>query len=269
MCAGFLPEAGAALAVILTLAQRASCLPPSLSVPKLPLPCCRDILEKDEIKHGLFEGVDCYITLSCARDGIRSILCSDFFDPRIPCNLAGSYLCGASKALRSIKRDATQFIAGIRSLRSHTSPLWMAAIWSGSFESVLDSIHGGLWPVKLPVAAWTGTIQSYVQAPIHLPSMSGNRITRAEEYALTFHVRDDATLPLAPYAPFGETCIPNISLDIHPHLRHDHCFRTYMLYWILEDKSKLRAWDRAIYTRPYRSHIQAASRPEDSNCWLR
>ncbi|XHF96688.1 hypothetical protein AWENTII_000308 [Aspergillus wentii] len=54
----------------------------------------------------LFEYLDKYMTLSATQDALESLLCSTFFDPKIPCNLIGAVSLGIEQAL--LNNDANR-----------------------------------------------------------------------------------------------------------------------------------------------------------------
>jgi hypothetical protein len=49
--------------------------------------------------------LDSCITLSCCPEGVDSLLCSVFFDPRVSCNLIGAQMTGVMEALLPIQGD--------------------------------------------------------------------------------------------------------------------------------------------------------------------
>ena len=57
---------------------------------------------RDEYYNNLFECLGCCITLSCSPDEIDSLLCSAFFELRVPCNLIGAHFLSITKAIELI-----------------------------------------------------------------------------------------------------------------------------------------------------------------------
>ena len=53
----------------------------------------------------LFKYLNRYITLSCCDEGIASLLCSAFFEPKVPCNLIGAHLSGVRKAIEPARSE--------------------------------------------------------------------------------------------------------------------------------------------------------------------
>lgn len=100
--------AAAALAIVLTL--------PGDTVSTIKLPPLITRLnsnsargEKDHYYDKLFECLNSCITLSCSQEGIDSLLCSVFFDPKVPCNLVGAHLLGVTKAIEPVKSNPRAF----------------------------------------------------------------------------------------------------------------------------------------------------------------
>ena len=177
--------------------------------------------------------VDKCITLSCAEEGIESILCSPFLDPRVSCNLLGAHLLGARQVLSDC--------AGMKSLghfmirnRPTIAPLWLAAIWCGHAEHTVNNAVLGYSSLSLPVSTWIGIPQSFVQYDYVSSGLQG--VTpRANEYRITYLVNPFAFLPKTPCPPFGYTKESNLSLDVRTHLSHDHHLQSYKLFWVAEE----------------------------------
>lgn len=119
--------------------------------------------EKDHYYDKLLECLNSCISLSCSRNGINSLLCSVFFDPKVPCNLVGAHLLGVTKAIEPVKRNQRAFANLMVRRCPKISPLWLAAIWSGQASRILVCSMGALPPISLPVASWTETLQSFLQ----------------------------------------------------------------------------------------------------------
>lgn len=181
--------------------------------------------------------VDKCITLSCTEESIESILCSPFLDPGVPCNLVGAWLLGIRQALSDCGSMKTleKFMVN---KRPTIAPLWMAAIWCGQAEHILNNAVLGYSPVSLPVSTWTGIPQSFIQYD-YLSSGSEGTILRANEYRMTYLVNPFSFLPMTPYPPFGYTKKRNLSLEVSSHLSHDHHMQSYKLFWAAEDNEDI------------------------------
>ena len=221
MSEGLARECVAALAIVLTLPERTDS--------PLMLPCLTTSLNlgsaqshEDDLYEKLFDRLSSCITLSCIAEGIDSLLCSIFFEPTVPCNLIGAHLSGVTKAMEPLKNDPRILAPLMAKTYPKISPLWLATIWSGRANHVLQFVMGGLPPISLPVASWTGTVQSFVQAGYHSISDRPDSIPRAREYSVAYLIRSDVVTPFTPSPPFGETMTSNLSLETRTHLEHHH-----------------------------------------------
>ena len=180
--------------------------------------------------------VDKAITLSCAEEGIESILCSPFLVPGVPCTLAGAHLLGARQVLseggkmKSLKDFMIQ-------KRPTIAPLWLAAIWCGQAEHILNNAVLGYSSVNLPASTWTGIPQSFIQYD-YISSGPQGTIPRANEYRVTYLVNPLAFQPKTPYPPFGYTKKNNLSLEVSTHLCHDHYLQSYKMFWVVEEEEE-------------------------------
>lgn len=157
----------------------------------------------------------------------------------MPCNLLGAHLSGVTKALNPLK-DNPRILAPLIARKSpKISPLWLATIWRGQASHVLQTVMGGLPPISLPVASWTGTIQSFVQAEYHSITDGPDSIPRAREYSIAYLIRPDVVLPFTPSPPFGETTTSNLSLETRTHLEHHHRPILYNTSWLLDTGEEL------------------------------
>lgn len=225
--------ASIALAVVLTI--------PELGAGPIKLP---PVAAPEEIHHPsgveeeyckpLFECLNRCITLSCCQEGITSLLCSVFFEPRIPCNLIGSHMLGVKKAIEPVRSKPKDFARLMVRQNARISSLWLAAIWTGRASSILNSALGGMPPISLPMASWTGVPQSFIQVGYHSISNRDGFIPRAQEFGTIYLVHPDTRIPFTPSPPFGETAISGTSLDTRRHLLHDHKPMRLTTYWILE-----------------------------------
>lgn len=198
--------------------------------------------KKDRYYDKLFDCLNSCITLSCSQKGIDSLLCSVFFDPEVPCNLVGAHLLGIAKAIESVKSNNPRAFANLMIKRCpNISPLWLAAIWSGQASGILACAMGGLPPISLPVASWTETLQSFLQIGYHSPTNRPCFISRACEYSVSYFVHPNFVAPFTPSPPFGETTIPNTSLEVQKHLPHNHQALQHQTYWILANGDELPA----------------------------
>ena len=89
------------------------------------------------------------ITLSCCEEGIASLSCSVFFEPRVPCNLIESHLLGVEKAIEPVKSKTEIFARLMIDKNAKISSMWLAAIWTGQASSFFDSALGGMPPINV------------------------------------------------------------------------------------------------------------------------
>lgn len=202
------------------------------------------------------------ITLSCCHEGISSLLCSPFFEPKIPCNLIGAHSSGARKAVEPAMSDPKLFARLVAKQNPKVSAFWLAAILMGHGSKYLNSALGGMPPICLPIASWTGFLQSFVQVGYDSISNRDGFCTRAQEFTTTFLIRPTAPMPFTTPPPFGEIEKTNISLQVQKHLRHDHRILKSMTYWISRDREFHPVSERPdIAERPFvrLPHIARAS----------
>jgi hypothetical protein len=91
---------------------------------------------------GLSRCVSRCTTLSCCDEGVASLLCSGFFEPRVPCNLIGAHLLGVRKAIEPVRSDPKLFARLMVKQNPKGSSSWLAAIWMGWASKILDSTLG-------------------------------------------------------------------------------------------------------------------------------
>ena len=226
----------AALAIVLML--------PGFVDSSLLLPCLTTSLRmnsasdrKDDCYEKLLKCLSSCITLSCIPEGIESLLCSVFFEPAVPCNLIGAHLLGVGNAIKPLEDDP--WILTVLMTKKAPMTLWLATIWSRRVSNVLTSVMGGLPPISLPVASWTGTIQSFVQAGYYSITDRLDFIPRAREYSVAYLIRPDIVMPFTPSPPFGETPTSNLSLDVRMHLKHCHRPLLHRTSWMLNTGEEL------------------------------
>ena len=109
--------------------------------------------------------------------------------------------------------------------------------WSS--EPDPTTCHRGLPPINLPVASWTCTIQSFVQAEYYSITDRPDSIPRAREYSIAYLIGSDIVMPFTPSPPFGETMTLNLSLETRTHLEHHHRPILYRTSWILDTGEEL------------------------------
>lgn len=166
--------------------------------------------------------VDRLMTLSCNTHGLRALLLSTFFDPDVSCNEVSPFLQGTFAVLDGIEPDQALLLRTLIHRAPKLGFLWVGAMISGFHTSLLKSARYGGLEVDHLVAAWTGTINSFMQLPVS-PAVSG-RIRRDDECRLAHLACPDfkTHLPFTPWKPFGTTALKDteIEVQIHAHCNH-------------------------------------------------
>lgn len=205
------------------------------------------------------------ITLSCCNEGIASLLCSQFFEPKVPCNLIGAHLSGVRKAVEPVVSDSDLFARLMVRRNPRISPLWLAATWSGKASKLLVNVWGGLPPISVPMASWTGALQSFVQVGYHSISDRNDFIPRTREFSAIYLVHSDAGIPPTPSPPFGEIAMSDISLDIRRHLAHDHKPMQSTTYWIFGAEELYPAQNKREIIEPPMSRVPRIARASNND----
>lgn len=177
------------------------------------------------------------ITLSCTLNGIESLLCSVMFEPTVPCKLVEAHSLGLTDVFESNPPNVTLLMA---KSCPRISLLWLAAARLNRVNRIWASIKGGMPQISLPMASWTGTLQSFVQARYILPENQGY-ISRAYEFGISYLTRPNVVVPFTHNPPFGITVTSNLGLDVRDHLYHDHRPLRYETFWILKTGDEFSA----------------------------
>ncbi len=243
-------ECFAALAIVLMLPEHTEI---RLAEMKTPPMSGGGADNQNDCYTALFSNLDSCITLSCSSRGIESLLCSQFFEPSVPCNLVGPHILGIRRAIEAIQSD-NRFLTALMITRNPAlSPLWHAANWSGYWPKVLRSALGALGalpPLNLAVASWTGTVQSFLQVDYDSLTNKSDYLARACEFSYTYMIIPDLNVPLTSSPPFGEVALDKTNLDIRAHLPHHHEPRWHRTYWILDQGDELLAQTSKLAQRP-------------------
>ncbi|EAS28594.1 uncharacterized protein CIMG_09798 [Coccidioides immitis RS] len=180
----------------------------------------------------LWESLDKCMSLSATQDALDSLLCSAFFDPRVPCNLIGAASLGVKKAL--LMHDGDNFeklLHAVAYRRPHLTLLWHAVAYSHLAMPILNLVLSGLPPICLAAAFWTDTHQSFLQIPYYPDGSMDISIPRAYEFSLSYFCRPEVRAPWTPAPPFGSTTIENLGLEIRSHYCHRHIPLSWKCYW--------------------------------------
>ena len=240
-------ECFAALAIALILPEHTEI---KLAKMKAPPTSAAGANNQDDCYTALFNSLDNCITLSCSSEGIESLLCSQFFEPSVPCNLIGAHILGIRRAIEAVQSDERILTALMIKCNPILSPLWHAAVWSGDWKKILTSAMGALPPINLAVASWTGTVQSLLQVDYDSLINKSDYLARACEFNYAYMISPDILVPFTPSPPFDEVALDNTNLDIRAHLPHHHEPRWHRTYWILNQGEELLAQSSSIAQRP-------------------
>ena len=104
--------------------------------------------------------------------------------------------------------------------------LWLGAFIIGAQTRALQEARQGWWKIDLHVAAWTGTLMSFIQEPVStLPRIE--EISRADESRLLYLSLDQHynVAPLFPFPPFGSIALKDTNIEVHQHEQYDTSHR--------------------------------------------
>lgn len=177
------------------------------------------LLDKDCLRQ-----LDRLLTLSVNARGLKAVLGSIFYESGIPANACGAWLQGTAAVLQSKGAKNINHLSRMFFNRSpHISFLWLGGIITGAHKEFLRNTYSllGLNRIELHAAAWTGTLLSFIQEPVH-PIQTHNDtsfISRADECRLMFLIQEPRRdlPPIYPYPPLGETNIRDTDLGVQVH----------------------------------------------------
>lgn len=162
--------------------------------------------------------VDKLLALSCNTRGVEALLLSCFFDPSVPCNLVSPYQQGIFAALDKISHDSHLLLHTLLRSSPRVGFLWVGAAVIGAHTSLLEEVRDGYLETDLLSAAWTGTIQTFMQLPVSATTQSG-RIRREDECRLAYLASKDfqKNMPFTPWKPFGSVKLKDAELEVQIH----------------------------------------------------
>ncbi|KAF4449072.1 immunoglobulin variable region used by the ITC63B heavy chain [Fusarium albosuccineum] len=214
-----------------------------IELPIPELPCKKEITPA--VSRFTVEGhlqLDRLLTLSCNARGTKALLTSVFFEPEVATNICGMWLQGSFAFLGKIK-DPHSLLRILTTRDPEIGFLWVGAFITGGYHKSLREGRAGWWTIDLGAAAWTGTLMSFIQAPVPRFSPKTESISRADECRLLFlcHDLNYTTPPLFPFAPFGSTALTDTNLDVREHslCGRDHGLRYSHLTWRCRDGTEI------------------------------
>ncbi|KAG6355683.1 hypothetical protein INS49_003647 [Diaporthe citri] len=183
------------------------------------------------------EQLDKLLTLSCNCEGIEAILSSCFLNPDVPGNVCSDYLQGIFAVI-----DATHDIQDRTSLLmrglGHMGFLWLGAGIAGLQDGLLRLFRDRTADPELHSAAWTQTLQSFIQQPVL--GIQNGRVARADECKLLFltQAKWHTNPPLSAWPLFGTTELKDVNLEVEEHIRcGSHCLFYDSWTWSCRDKN--------------------------------
>ncbi|KAE8395986.1 hypothetical protein BDV23DRAFT_65603 [Aspergillus alliaceus] len=183
-----------------------------------------------------------YMTLSSNVWGVRSLLCSTFFNADIECNLVSAWLNPAFTIIDPLLQanDMPMLVKVLASREPKFGSLWLGAIIMGIAKSAIQDIRTGLTALDLHAAAWTGTDQSFITLK---PGISdGKTIRREDECRLLFITGCDGftRVPIYPWKPFGDTLLYDTEPQVQQHACCGcHYLEYYSWNWSLANGEEL------------------------------
>jgi hypothetical protein len=175
-----------------------------------------------------------YMTLSCNPFGIRSLLCSVFFNIDVECNLVSAWLtpCFAIVDPLIEREEFTKLATLLGNRQPNVAALWLGAIIVGIAKSVIRDVRNALTALDLHAAAWTSTMQTFVT--LNPGKVTGPFILREDECRLLFIFgsQSHTKLPRSPWKPFGSTPLTDAELEIQHHANCNcHCLEYLTWHW--------------------------------------
>ena len=209
-----------------------------------------------------------YMTLSANPWGLRSLLCSTFFNPDIECNLVSAWLNPAFAVLDSISPANPASMAALLSKRQPPlGVLWLGAVCSDVAKPVLRDIRAGMVALDLPSSAWTGIPQTFLTSQAQQDN--GEFICRNDECRLLFMTATEGhgRPPIWPWKPFGATQLSDTDLTVQEHARCSptHCLEYQSWEWLLSEGGTIQDFskgnERQTHGQKCSSTTQKRSRP--------
>ncbi|EMD66084.1 hypothetical protein COCSADRAFT_197610 [Bipolaris sorokiniana ND90Pr] len=163
------------------------------------------------------------LLLPCNTNGIRPLLLSIFYEPSIECNAVTPWLQGTLAAIESLAGEKLSIFGRMcMERRPEVACIWLGSAILGLQPKLLQDVKYGQIPIDLDSAAWTGTIQSFIQQPVSRPLTVNGYIQRADECRLLFlcQSKNHTRTPICQWKPFGKTPKDDVDLEVKV---HEHC----------------------------------------------
>ena len=160
--------------------------------------------------------LDKLLTLSCNTGGIRTLLSSVFYEPGIACNVVSPWLQSIFAVINSV--DDNRILTHMLMTRvPRLAFLWLGGAIMDIYKEVLQYAPYGLILTDLHAAAWSGTVQSFMQEPIH--SAENDCVLRSDECRILYLTQEEhhTRWPICQWAPFGATALKDTDIDVRLH----------------------------------------------------
>jgi len=184
----------------------------------------QEMVCKTSIWNANLNQLDRLLTLSCNAVGTKALLNSVFYEPEVECNLCGAWLQGTFAFLDSNIMGDQKALLSVMMKRDPTLGfLWLGAFIIGAQARSFQEARQAWWKIDLHVAAWTGTLMSFIQEPVTSLPLGTEELSRADESRLMYLSHDQyyTVPPLFPFRPFGSTAIRDTNIDVRQHARCD------------------------------------------------
>ena len=163
---------------------------------------------------------DRLLMLNCNIRGIRPALLSVFHEADVECNTVTPWLQGTLSAIKTLaKTDACIIGRMCMDRKPEVAYLWLGATVLGLQERLLQDVWRGQIQFDLESAAWSETLQSFIQQPVSSPLVVQEHIRRADECRLLFLSRSDHYVrhPVCQWKPFGVTPVEDVDIEVRVH----------------------------------------------------
>ncbi|KAL4755723.1 uncharacterized protein BDW70DRAFT_146026 [Aspergillus foveolatus] len=160
--------------------------------------------------------LDKLLTLSCNTRGILSLLSSVFYEPGIACNVVSPWLQSIFAVVNSVE-DNRILAYMLMSRVPHLAFFWLGGAMLGVHKDVLRDGQYGLIPTEPHAAAWSGTMQSFMQEPVR--PAANDSILRSDECRLLYLTQEEhhTSWPVCQWRPFGTTALKDTEIDVRLH----------------------------------------------------
>jgi len=148
------------------------------------------------------------------------MLLSSFYNPDVECNAVAPWLQGALAVIDLAAQSDPLFIGRMfMDQQPSVAPLWVGVTVLGLQSKVLQDVRWDSIPIDLLSAAWSGTMQSFIQQPISDPLVLDGHITRADQCRLLFLSQSGthARVPICQWKPSGKTPLEHTDFEVRIH----------------------------------------------------